>query len=79
MARYRVVPLSEVAASGRMDAAFHVYTRDEKIAGVRAGVARDIRGLRVRITAQRAIAAHAAVAEPNELMRLFYDAKGAAP
>lgn len=53
MARYRVVLLSEVASSGRMDAAFHCYTRDEKIASVRAGVARDIRALRVRITAQR--------------------------
>lgn len=72
MARYRVVLLSEVAASGRMDAAFHCYTRDEKIASVRAGVARDIRALRVRITAQRAIAERAAVAEPNELMQLFY-------
>ncbi len=73
MPRYRVVPWAEVAASGRLDAAFYTYTRAEKIAHVRVGVAHDVRALRSKIAAKRTIAARAAVAEPDELMRLFYE------
>ena len=71
----RVVRLSEVAAAGRLDPAFYVYTRTEKIARVRAGVARKVRALRAKIRAQDAIATAAAEAGPDALMRLFYAVK----